>query len=602
MPTPLALVRRYSCTVHRRSLRSPIPHILCFVVLASLTMARQTPAQTWNVVLDKADKSIVFSSLPPGEAQSTVVAPGLKSQCSAGRFVFTNDQWRPPSANAVRLRDLTGPNNTITSSAFGSIPLAAGTFLFGTNDHDVLTMPNGDVILVWGVHLASPLNPKPAWFDVTTFNPATPTQFGPGVRRGSMVFKSVDCGQTFQYMATLDPATIADGSCALPKGGPPWYKNGGSDGQLAMVDAAANRLVLMFPCVGFKPDSSKSGFALSATALDKTMVMTSANEGAAWSFVGWDQRDGWRYQVVPLPQDVLATAIGDMLYFGKKLANGTYQFEVSPTIPQPPQGGWTNPWILNNPLLNGASKVIQVNVAASTVMTRSPDGANRLVLAFYDTVRGADNKLVRGFRVTFYDATSKQFAEIAPIEPVNRTTNSFIMHLGAVDPGSGPILLYWTDVDAENKRGVVRGRLIVSASEFTNDFPLSRHLVSVDPTQAPSVSTSRYFQLGTAYYWYGDYQTAFGYISGAASDSVHYFPMWVEPDKTVRYIHVLANKVPQSTALAIPIRKYIPKWHPSVPPVEAARLRLRKPEMVDRDQVGPSAISPLLKRPTTRSP
>jgi hypothetical protein len=554
--------------------------------ISLLVLSSPCLAEEWQIVVDKTDKKISFISSAPGEGQSTVVQPSLKGECPSGRFVFTNDKkaFRPPTTGAVQLRDLMGSNGAITLSTFDAIPIATTNYLFGTNDNDVITMPNGDIVLVWGVHFASPLSPKPAWFDVTVFDPTNPTGFKPGVRRGSMVWRSSDCGLTFKYMAALDPAMIADGSCALPQGKPPWYKNGGSDGQLVKVDVDKNRLFLMFPCMGYTQDTTKAGFALSKNKLAKTMVMTSSDEGASWTFLGWNSEAGWRYQVAPFKQDRLATAIAGKLYFGEKLSNGSYQFDTSPTIPMKPQTGWdVGTWAPSNPLISGTTKVISANVLASTVMTRAPGTQKRLITAFYDLVLGSDGKLGRGYRVMAFDFDTKKFAELASIEPKDRSTNSFVMHLAAIDPGSGPILLYWTDVDAKNNRALVRGRLVTSVSEYSDDFPLSRELITSDPAQKPTISAARYFPLGTNSYWYGDYRSASGYAENAGG--YDYFPMWIEPDNSVRFTRVVAKRQLEAKSTTGRIfRKWIPKWHPRVPPVEAARFQSREAEMMDEDE------------------
>src|SRR6266568_4473396 len=78
----------------------------------------QCIAQDWKIGVDKTDNAISFTSSPPGEGQSTVVQPVLKTECPAGRFGFTNDRtaFRPPTTGAVQLRDLTGSNSAITLS------------------------------------------------------------------------------------------------------------------------------------------------------------------------------------------------------------------------------------------------------------------------------------------------------------------------------------------------------------------------------------------------------------------------------------------------------------------------------------------------------
>src|SRR5438067_1999446 len=128
-----------------------------------------------------------------GEVQSTVVGPGLKSACPAGRFLITMDSIRPPQVGTVIGRDLNNPGTPDIQSTFDPDPDSTDGFY--TNDDDIVTLSNGDVLMLWGYHSRAPLNPKPGWFDLT-FKGA----FGPGARRGTIVYRSKDCGQSFQYL------------------------------------------------------------------------------------------------------------------------------------------------------------------------------------------------------------------------------------------------------------------------------------------------------------------------------------------------------------------------------------------------------------------
>src|SRR5262249_2434966 len=140
--------------------------------------------------VDSPVRSITNSG---GETQSTVVPPKLKAQCPSGRFFVTNDNKRPPGPDTGIGRDLTTGATTDIHPTFDPPPDPTD-LTWGTNDHDIVTLANGDVLLIWGVHSKKPLSPKPGWFDHTYHG-----SFGPGVRRGMMVWRSTDCGQTFQY-------------------------------------------------------------------------------------------------------------------------------------------------------------------------------------------------------------------------------------------------------------------------------------------------------------------------------------------------------------------------------------------------------------------
>ena len=127
-------------------------------------------------------------SIVAGEAQSTVVPPGKKmSQCEQGRFLVTNDRLRPPDG-VVFGQDLNQPGGTLTSSSFdmGALSTNFNTdgskskYYFGTNDHDLVSLSNGDVLYITGAFSRMPINllggagplgqvqtKEPAWFKDT---------------------------------------------------------------------------------------------------------------------------------------------------------------------------------------------------------------------------------------------------------------------------------------------------------------------------------------------------------------------------------------------------------------------------------------------------
>jgi hypothetical protein len=531
------------------------------VLLPNLALAQ-------NYAVTVKDPSQPFS-FAAGESQSTVVPPGLKSQCTGGRMIVTNDNRRPTDPQSVVWRDLNNNSSGFTATTFDAIPNSAN-YLFGTNDHDIITMPNGDVILEWGVHMDGAVNPKPAWFDDTYHS-----TFGPGVRRGLMTWLSDDCGQSFKYRGQIDPATTADGTCAFPQfrrdanhniiTEKPYY-NGGSDGQLMKLDRANNKIYVMFPCMGFKQDKTQPGFVLSTNPLSTGMVLVSTDEGANWKFLGWQNVAVWRYGVLPISQGNLAFGQGNVISFGTKLSDGTYKFDTS-GIPTP--NGGPN-WDGN---FDGAAvkAVVYANVYANTIVSRVPGKVNDAVLTFPATVP-AGSASAYGYRMFFYDKSANTFGEAKAIVPLVKNNESFVMHLAAIDPGSGPVLLYWYDLDVQSGKGLVRGRLVSGAGTYSSDFTITEN--------GPTAS---YFGLGNSSYWYGDYKTAGGYVQSVPlnpgpgkkfSKSIyHYFPMWVEPDQTVRYVEVTAEAMQK---INVPHFYYaaINKWvHPALP-VEFSKIKV----------------------------
>lgn len=573
-----------------------------FAVILGLVISAGTAMGQQISIADNAT-----FNLGAGEAQSTVVPPNKKTQCQQGRFLVTNDGARPPQG-VVFGRNLDNPSGPMISSTFDTSKLAGfngadltkSLYYFGTNDHDLLTLSNGDVLYLTGafsrVSLANRLGAaisqsggdgeisakkNPGWFDYTfrdgacskldaAGNPdCTQTfSFGPGARSVLLVWRSTDCGETFQYLSQVDPARVGDGSCALPQfrrdanyniiNAQP-YDMGGSDGQLVKVDPANDHLYLTFQCVGFEPDTSSPTptkipplntvdpnapqptlpFKLSKTPLNKTLVAASYNQGSSWQNLGFINQAEWRFSVIPEGND-LGFGYGSSLLFGKKTSAGNYDFDA--TGIKAPNGFWSWSWkgnLKSNPNIPISSTYM--NVWAVPVLTRTPD-AKSFLLAFPDIPSATSGF---GYRVYFYDAVSNELVESSSILPAKQNADNVAFHLVAVDPGSGPILLYWYDLDSAAKKIAIRGRLITGKGESSNDFAISQ-------TNGQPAS----FNLTNVQYWFGDYQTAGGFVSSSAQttgqgpfkvtlqNSTHYnyFPMWIEPDGTVRYTSVVYTK------------------------------------------------------------
>ena len=558
-----------------------------------------------------------------GEAQSTVVPPNKKMEkCKQGRVLITNDRKGPPDNDVVTGQDLDKPGITASTSKFDMGTVGANfdpdftksKYWFGTNDHDLLTLANGDVLYITGAFSRMPMSSpraqiqlaNPKWF-ADTFRCMKADNngkclanqaFGPGARTVVMVFRSTDCGENFTYVSQMDPMHVGGGLCALPQFRRNWslktipqlfekpWDMGGSDGQLAKVDPATNRVYMTFQCVGYNAvDAKAKEFVLDQNnKINKTLVMMmDPAVNFNWKNLGYIDQAAWRFSFVPVAGDELDFGFASSVLFGKKDAAGKYTFD-STGIPAPNgSNSWMGEWNFKDS--SGNSKVpidnIGSNVLAVPVISRTPD-ANILMLAFPDKFDSG-----WGYRVAFYDRVAKKITDASDadsIVPAKADTNNVVFHLAVADPGSGPVLLYWTDLDSAAKTVTVRGRLITGKGKFTDDFTIS---------QTGGLPTS--FALAGTNYWYGDYHTAGAYASKFSqtagqgpftvelANTMHYnyYPMWVEPTNVVRYARVeysvrtdlmsvtSLKKVRVLKELTIPVRR----WRPEPPPVELSRIR-----------------------------
>ncbi len=560
-----------------------LPFIAGFFLALFASGAAQATQYSYSVENGVQAMGLVNGS---GEVQSTVVPPNVKSQCTGGRILISMDTVRPPQAGTVVGRALGATNSAgDIQSTFDADPDAAHHF-FGTNDDDIITLANGDVMLIWGVHIDAPISPKPGWFDLTYANAGL---FGPGARRGSIVYRSTDCGNSFHYMSTIDPAHLGDGLCANPqpfKTAPPpnaTYANGGSDGQLSK--ASGNTIYFTMDCVGRLRDTTKSGWVISGNYVKRVYALRSTDEGANWTTLGFiPGLTGWRMGVAPMTNGNVAFGLYNFLTFGKKQTNGKFTFDGSATA-TPIAAGWSDGVDPSYASINGT------RIAANALLTRTPGGSD-LVLAYPATVTDSNGKKNDGYQMYVFDPSNNQFGQAQPIFPAIHSPGHFLMHMVAIDPGSGPILLYWYDVDGNTKTASIRGRLVYENGSYSTDFAVATTTFILPPKYPkPQIVT---YSFATNSAWYGDYHTAGGYawngITQINKQLYQYYPMWVQSDGNAHYSHVSVTR--DSTAQIGIVNKgpYIlyPLWKPGPPPVEIAKvmgeLRARSGEPYEPDE------------------
>jgi hypothetical protein len=503
----------------------------------------------------------------PGEVQSTVIAPNQNSQCPEGRLLISNDQAKSPAAvRTVSLANLSGPTSDVTPEDPPSLGLHRR---IQSNDHDLVTLPGGEVLLVKMGQAKYGKVEEPVWFDYAyklTYKDGVLTDiWGPGARSEILVWQSTDCGKTFKWVSSIDTADVDDGygtpddgSGGLPQGnvemfalipgnlGPKWQM-GGTDGPQVRVDPDTGDVLITIGLVGQQPedDDADDGFWLSDIPLKRSVVMRSSDKGSSWQQAASLPFPGWRIDVVP--QSGGKMVIGHNGW--NEAAKEGYAFVTGPldngfTWPYgAPFGVYAAPdktarwgWEGTHTLLDKNDGSMAVNISGQTILTRSPSSQN-LVLAYKDAMP-LPGGFLDHYKVYVYNGQSN-WLPLAPILPSGPHPENFVLHPTAVDPGQGPLLFYWYDVDYTTKRATIRGRLITRDDAETVNFAISR--------------TS---QIETAFdvspkLWYGDYHTAGAYWVQSTSSTdwqhaaYHYYPIWVQPDG----IHVahLSFNVPLTT-------------------------------------------------------
>lgn len=483
------------------------------------------------------------------EVQSTVIPPGKKASCPYGCLLISNDEEKEPGKIVKLALNMLGA----TPVAAQIDPLTSPDRIIKSNDHDLITLNNGDVLYIRMGRTKASLPPEAVWFDHAWKLPhgvepdGEPNGFGPGARSEIFVWRSVDGGGTFQFLSGIDMAlvdddfgTATDYSGGLPQAPAlftapgtaeqPVWQMGGTDGPLARVDPLTGRVFLVAGVVGCPPDLSQSYFAVMCPRMRRSLVMMSEDGGETWERLGTLGHGGWRTDVVPRASDQLAFAAfawNDQTLEGQSFVSTATigQFPVPDVDPpmdsvlapeKQGQWGWsTKP--KHHPLVGyetDKGDTMGMALTDQTVLARSPS-SGKMILAFMDTLEGDKGD---GHRVYLFDGNDSWTA-LPPIAPLSPNKNNFTLHLTPVDLGHGPILLYWYDVDTVAKTASIRGRFIITDSSYTSDF-----------TIAPSFSV-------TSYRSYGDYHTAGGYAA-SRTGPYNFYPIWVQPGGKVHFTHV----------------------------------------------------------------
>jgi len=408
-------------------------------------------------------------SVEAGEVQSTVVPSGKKpTACKAGRFLATVDLLRPPSTGLVKGRDLDNLSGPGIDATFDNVPNAAD-YSFVTNDHDLVTLSNGDVLYITGAASKRPIASNPPWFD-NTFRGS----FGPGARSVVLVWKSTDCGSSFQFFSEMDPAVMADGLCAFPQfrrnadnsliTKKP-YDMGGSDGQLVKVDLTNDRVYLTFQCVGYWDTGGVKGkgktpdqFVLSSNEpLNRSLILV-GNKGKDWKSLGYINVPVWRFGIVPRGEN-FDLGYSNVIVTGNTNPTGKYWIDTQGLQTSVGDWGWENGKLYGADKTAFPRNVIYTNISAHTLTGRVGTFGDTFI-AFPDST----SKDRHGYRLFFYSHKTNKFAQANPILPVSTDPDSYVFHLTMIDIGSGPVLLYWYDVNAATMKATVGSRFLRSST------------------------------------------------------------------------------------------------------------------------------------------
>jgi hypothetical protein len=568
-----SMLKKHGLGVAVRSCCVPRPLMIALSLLPALmpAMSSMVAAQGRPVVTVSRDD---FQIDIGGEFDAVLIPPSLKKECPAGRVLASND-WQITATGAplsTGIADGTGNSVVIGRDFNGGNRIAAkfdavpnpDDHGWGTADHDLVSLPDGTILLLAGVFLKAPISPKPAWFE-TTFRGT----FGPGARSGVSVWRSVDCGVSFKWVSDLDSADPAfeNGDCGLPQFRldanrnqvemPPWDM-GGTDGQKALVRVGGRDgdVWLVHQCVGYHAKADTPSFELDPNnPVRLALIFRSRDRGANWEIAARLSptlpyvNQVWRGDFALRRR---TAALIDGRFSGLWLA--PFSGKMLPAMFAPPrldpfpdqEAGYSEDFGKQGEALTQCTTAIcglirlglRTNFLVHTVMV--PFGSQRLVLSAYPSIisRGSGQGATNGYIVYVLDVSTGDAVQLDPVLPESGNEHeSFIAFLTMASDGRGSALLYWYDVDARSGETRIQGRHISPRAQ-TDDFDISR-----------SRGVGRSWSY-TDNDWYGDYHEAGGFsfllpptLFARTGTLRHiYFPAWADAQRQSHTARVIVDE------------------------------------------------------------
>lgn len=507
-----------------------------------------TPAATGSLTVDHAR---VIPGVSGWEAQSTVIPPGKKKECPGGRLLISKSGHPPITpTGTVRYLDLDDLDAKPADSEFEVLPAGpwairqrqtpgglspAPVWDIGSNDHELVALPGGDVLCIWMGRSRERLDPKPDWFDGTYKKLDDGSLLGPGIRSTIFVWRSTDGGARFMFLTYIDMAKLLGGWPAFPQAAgdtpPQKFVMGGTDGPSVRVNRTTGNVYLTMGCAG-REDMDKdwfNGVYSLGPKLAKTLVMESSDNGESWGLVSVIRMYAWRWSMVPQGGSGMYFGAGDWVFSGEN----QWSIEEGSEITKATGGkyGWTltedrEKWGVRNP--------------NRSLLVRGPGPQTLLHAGTRDF--GASGK---GYALFAHEPESESCMPMGRILPQQKAADNFVWNITGIDVGEGPVLLYWYDAEWPAKSLTIRGRLVGSDGEQSMDFQVATS--GGGPVTGKSASI-------------GDYHTAAGYVErkfggdGQQTTTFYYFPIWAQvPDSQVRFTRIVCRlPLPTLADITIP--------------------------------------------------
>jgi hypothetical protein len=222
------------------------------------------------------DETIWQTAQKYAEIASAVIPKGTNPACPQGKAFIVAAETNFPG---ILSADLSQSGQTFNVTALPSTAFSISPDdQFLSADVLIATLANGGLFVVMQGGTVAPISPQPEWWAVYSKNSKTDPQWTDGHRGALHLWRSYDCGGTWQRLPDIDSASpaIFSGKCGYPgadKNGAP--RRGGFDREELYVDPWTGRLFLTTGCMG-------GGYG-SYAKFHAGAVFTSADDGFSWT-------------------------------------------------------------------------------------------------------------------------------------------------------------------------------------------------------------------------------------------------------------------------------------------------------------------------------
>lgn len=240
-------------------------------------------SKPWSVTDFKINSSHYY------ENTVNVIPPSLNPDCPAGKLIVMTGQ--PRGFRRMIISDLFTNTQQLNTAKGTNLSLDIDSnFQKLATDNQIIRLKNGNLLAIKLGFLWEPITPKPFWGDWLMNDVSNYQKMS---RDGIFIYRSTDCGTTWNLLSKIDATKICAGQYGVPKPadddkdglqdkdnkGTKIYRSNGFDRQEVYYDEGTNMIYLSTQVASGayqRPDG------IQMPAISKYAVFVSSDQGATW--------------------------------------------------------------------------------------------------------------------------------------------------------------------------------------------------------------------------------------------------------------------------------------------------------------------------------